>query len=220
MKSEISSVFENYKFTSIFPDQILKINETLRVITEISGKIHAIYVWFSLSLSLFFQNKRPVVSRGRRPDRVSEAMLFPANVPRLIHRWYLRANRLRLIKFSRSCVRVYEEKLAKGKRRRIGRQQPRHCQIRLSHARRPCKRKKRKRSGRTKNKTVVKKGRGGRGEGEEGGGIRGKVSPTLSTGRVSAGLRPRSRILMGRRHLVLLCRYPLPANPMSCHPFA
>lgn len=62
--------------------------------------------------------------------------------------------------------------------------------------------------------------KGKRGEGEEGGGIRGKVSPTLSTGRVSAGLRPRSRILMGRRHLVLLCRYPLPANPMSCHPFA
>lgn len=56
-------------------------------------------------------------------------------------------------------------------------------------------------------------------EGKEGGGIRGRF-PTLSTGRVSAGLRPRSRILMGRRHLVLLCRYPLPANPMSCHPFA
>lgn len=53
-----------------------------------------------------------VPSRRCRPDRISEAMLFPANARQLIHRWYLRAN-VRLIKFSRSCVRVYGEKLAK-----------------------------------------------------------------------------------------------------------
>lgn len=113
---------------------------------------------------------------------------------------------------------------------RNGRRIGRHCQIRLSHARRPWKKRKKggegkRRSGRTRNKNGGEKGKdekeeeGGSEEEEEGGGIRGRF-PTLSTGRVSAGLRPRSRILMGRRHLVLLCRYPLPANPMSCHPFA
>ena len=76
-----------------------------------------------------------------------------------------------------------------------------------------------KRERREKEKGERKRREEKRREGEEGGGIRGRF-PTLSTGRVFAGLRPRSRILMGRRHLVLLCRYPLPANPISCHPFA
>lgn len=140
-------------------------------------------------------------------------MPFATDDRRLIHRWYLRAN-VRIIKFSRSCVRIYGEKLAKGTRQAL----PNTPKPRTKLNRR--RRRRQERSGRTKNKTVVKKGKktGGRGE-KEGGGIRGRF-PTLSTGRVSAGLRPRSRILMGRRHLVLLCRYPLPANPMSCHPFA
>lgn len=114
-------------------------------------------------------------------------------------------------------MRVYGEKLAEDGRR-IGR----HCQIRVSHARRPWKKRKKGRGGgkERKNKNGGEKGKDEEEEeGKEGGGIRGRF-PTLSTGRVSAGLRPRSRILMGRRHLVLLCRYPLPANPMSCHPFA
>lgn len=78
---------------------------------------------------------------------------------------------------------------------RNGRRIGRHCQIRLSHARRPWKKRKKggegkRRSGRTRNKNGGEKGKdeeeeGGSEEEEEGGGIRGRF-PTLSTGRVSA----------------------------------
>lgn len=122
-------------------------------------------------------------------------------------------------------MRVYGEKLAKREedwQTLPNTSEPRTTSVEEEEERGEGKR----RSGRTRNKNGGEKGKdeeeeeeGGSEEEEEGGGIRGRF-PTLSTGRVSAGLRPRSRILMGRRHLVLLCRYPLPANPMSCHPFA